>query len=852
MRYLSTPPHSTATGTGPSTGHGTVHRTVHGTTRTLAGLAVLVLMLAGLTGCGGEATEALPNTGTPPPNSNYSGPPPATDDVQNFKRTVWDNLVASNRCGTCHNVGGQVPTFVHEGDINIAYAQANTVVNLTDPGQSVLVSKVAGGHNCWLASDQACADTITSYLEDWAGDASGSAKTIDLVPPVIRDPGATKRFPQTSGSFGTLVYPVLQTYCADCHVEGVQTPYIGSADVDTAYAESQSRINLGNPAASRLVERLRDDFHNCWDNDCSTSALTMQMAIEDFANSLTANAPDGDMVTSKALALLGDGLEANASGRFEDNVIALYEFKAGEGRTAFDTSGVEPALHLNLIGNVDWVGGWGINVGAAYDDDSGNRIRNGKAQGSTMASRKLHDLLTASGEYSIEAWVAPANTSQEDARIVTYSGSATARNVTLSQTRQNYEVLHRSSTTDQNTAFATADGDNRLQASLQHVVVNFTAGEGRRIYVNGEFTGDLDPAEAGLLNEWDNSFALVLGNETDGNSLWEGTLRMVAIHNRALSDDQIRANFEVGVGQKYYLLFSVAHLIDVPQSYVVLEVSQFDSYSYLFSEPFFISLDEDQRPDGIELAGMRIGINGREAAVGQAFANLDVVLDADRYSPGSGQPLSRLGALIALENGPATDEFFLTFDRLGHHENVRIESPLPPQPTPANGAPASHIGLKTFDEINVSMSRMTGVSTNHPAVADTFATVRQQLPTVENINGFLSSHQMAITQLAIQYCDALVEDSTLRSSFFPGFNVSAATSSAFDTAGRSQVITPLINEFVGQDLASQPSVADIENELNDLIDRLSACGGNCASDRTATIVKASCAAVLGSAVTLVQ
>jgi hypothetical protein len=41
--------------------------------------------------------------------------------------------------------------------------------------------------------------------------------------------------------------------------------------------------------------------------------------------------------------------------------------------------------------------------------------------------------------------------------------------------------------------------------------------------------------------------------------------------------------------------------------------------------------------------------------------------------------------------------------------------------------------------------------------------------------------------------------------------------------------------------------------LGKLIDKLATCGGNqCEADRTETIVKASCAAVLGSATTLIQ
>ncbi|MFE8069807.1 LamG domain-containing protein [Marinobacteraceae bacterium S3BR75-40.1] len=816
-------------------------------------LLFILLTAFVLAGCGGgKDTETLPNTGSTTTNSNYDGPAPATDDVQTFKRSLWDNLVSTDRCGACHSTGGQTPTFVNDADINTAYAQANTVVNLDQPGQSRMVTKVAGGHNCWLDSTSACADTLTRYIENWAGGSAGSATQIQLRAPAIKDPGNTKSFPADSSGFSSTVYPLLSSYCSDCHVEGVQTPYFASDDVDVAYDAAQAKIDLNNPAASRFVVRLRDEFHNCWGGDCETSANAMQSAIETYAGSLTAQAVDPDLVTSKALTLLGDGIVANSGGRYQDNVIALYEFKTGEGSTAYDTSGVEPALNLTLTGNVQWVGGWGIDIGASFEDEQVGMVRDGKAQGTTTASKKLHDLITASGEYAIEAWVVPGNITQEEARIITYSGSSDARNFTLSQTLQNYEILHRSSTTDQTVPFATADDDERLQATLQHVVVNFTPGGGRQIYINGEFTGDEDPADGGLLNTWDDSFAFVLGNETDRNSLWEGTLRMVAIHNRALTPEQIQTNFEVGVGQKFYLLFSVAHLIDVPESFIVFQVSQFDSYSYLFSEPFFISLDEDQVPDSIPVKGMRIGINGEEASVGQAYANLDVTLNEAGYTPGSGQPLSDLGTVIALQEGPENDEFFLSFEQLGDNTHVVVEAALPPAPTPSDLDPHSAIGLRTFDEINATMSAVTDVPTTNTAVAETFDTVKQQLPTTEDINGFLSSQQMGVTQLAIRYCDALVSDTSLRSSYFPGFDFSASAGSAFDAAGRAQIIDPLYDRLVGQNLASQPAKADVDSELNNLIDTLTSCAGSCPADRTETVVKATCAAVLGSATTLVQ
>jgi hypothetical protein len=128
--------------------------------------------------------------------------------------------------------------------------------------------------------------------------------------------------------------------------------------------------------------------------------------------------------------------------------------------------------------------------------------------------------------------------------------------------------------------------------------------------------------------------------------------------------------------------------------------------------------------------------------------------------------------------------------------------------------------------------------------------VRQQLPTVENIEGFLSSHQVGAAQLAIEYCNELVDDTGLRAAYFPGFNFGAPAASAFGTP--TLVTGPLIARAVGTGLATQPSAAEIETEVNALIGRLTACGGACAADRTEVVVKAACSAVIGSASTLLQ
>jgi hypothetical protein len=816
--------------------------TVHTLAPRLVRIASLALAAVALAGCGGGAETVENPITTPATPSAYSGPAPATADVQAFRINVWDNLKAANRCGQCHTQGGQAPPFVRNDDVNLAYAAANTVVNLGSPRDSRLVTKVAGGHNCWLASAAACGDIMTTWIAAWAGTTAGGTAGVELKAPPIRDAGASKSFPTAPDLFAATVHPLVEEYCARCHAPSAassQSPFFASADVNEAYAAARVKINLDSPEASRLVERLRSEFHNCW-SDCTANAAAMEAAIAAFAGSVPLSQPDPTLVLSKALRLY-DGTVASGGSRYNGAQIGLWEFKTGGGNVAYDTSGVEPALNLNLSGDVTWVGGWGINV------------RSGKAQGSTTASRKLHDRIKATGEYSIEAWVAPGNVSQEDARIVSYSGGTSTRNFMLGQTLYSYDFYNRSSTTGASgePVLTTAAADEDLQATLQHVVATYDPVKGRRLYVNGESTGDVDPSAGGTLADWDDTFAFVLGNEVSGNRQFQGIFRLVAVHGRALTAEQIRQNFEAGVGERFYLLFSVSHLVDMPQAYVMFEVSQFDSWSYLFDKPVFLSLDPTARPGNIPVAGIRIGVNGAEPEIGQAYRTLDTAVTDSLFGP-QGQPLSNIGTVIGLQKGPESDEFFLTFDVLGSRSNVRTEPvPLAPAPPP-DVQRAAAVGLRVFDEINATMSELTGVPPTQADVKATYEQVRQALPTIDSIDTFVSAHPVAIAQLAIQYCDALVDDPGARSTYFPGFDFGASPATAFAPAGRGIVLDALLGRMLARDVATEPEAAGVRSDLDALITRLSSCGASCPAGRTATVVKASCAALLGSAVTLVH
>jgi hypothetical protein len=838
-----------------------------------AGVAFAALVLSACSGSGGADVEEIPGTPNNGPTANYNGPAPTTPDVQEFKINLWDNIQANNRCGTCHSdAGGQAPMFARRDDINLAYAAANGVVTLSAPQDSTMVGKVGAGHNCWLASNAACGDILTTWITNWAGStASTAARKIELEPPVLRDPGQSKNFPIDQGLlFSTTVYPVLEQHCSECHASDTalkQQPFFAEGppsdadSIELAYEAAKSKMNLDDPAISRFVLRLRNEFHNCWTQSCVNDSNAMQAAIQQFSNGVTPTAVDPSLITSKATTLY-EGTIASGGNRYEANIVALYEFKTGQDcgtsitgacAIAFDTSGVDPAMDLTLSGNVQWFGGWGLNFAG------------GKAQASTSSSAKLKSLIAATGEYSIEAWVVPGNVVQEDMRIVSYSASLTNRNFNLGQTMYNYDFFNRTNRTSANgdPQLSTPDADEVLQASLQHVVATFHPVNGRRIYVDGALVAQLDPAPGGTITSWDNSYAFVLGNEVSNNRMWNGVIRLVAIHNRALTPAQIRQNYDAGVGEKFFLMFSVEHLSNINDSFVVFEAAQFDSYGYLFRKPFFISLDGAAQPAGLDIRGLRVGLNGAEARVGQAFSYLDTQITSAAYSAATGQTLLNLGTVLPLEKGPDEDEFFLTFDTMGSSSFNRPPPPVPPASTPQDLAPASVIGVRTFDEISATMSQITGVSQNDAGVSAAVNEVRQSMPAIPTLEAFAAANQAAIGSLAIEYCHALIEDTTLRATTFVGFNFNAAPGLAF--ANENALFDPLLNRVLGlSQLAHQPDKNTVRTELSQLIHghpsdparpgliNVLPAGESDDAERTQNIAKGVCASVVGSAAMLVQ
>ncbi|HEY2781608.1 MAG TPA: LamG domain-containing protein [Steroidobacteraceae bacterium] len=830
----------------------------------ITGVAALAASFA-LAACGGAGA---PTTTNPPPSQTvqadaYTGPPAATADVTAFQVNFWNNVRVQNRCGQCHNATSpaQMPNFARSDDVNLAYAQANTVVNLATPSTSLIVTKVAGGHNCWLADAGACGQILTTWIANWAG-ASGaaSATTVQLQAPPDQSVGQSLNFPADATDYQNTVYTLTSKYCVRCHSTTAdpsveQSPYHADPSLAIAYPAAIPKIDFTGCAGSggnnggtcgtnsRLYQRLLTDNHNCWDN-CASDAAQMLAQIQAFAAMLTPANIDPSLVTSKALSLT-QGTIASGASRYDADTIAKYEFQSVVNNTTFDTSGIDPSADLTISGNVTLAGGWGINVGAG-----------GKAQATTQASQKIYSFIQATGEFSVEAWVAPALVAADKSYMVSYSGGDTTRNFTLGQTNQDYDFMLRNS----NTALTglpqlqTPNAAMALQASLQHVVLTYDAVNGRQIYVNGVLVPVPDPQKGGSISNWDSTFALVLGNEVSGDRSWQGLIKFVAIHSRAMSAAQVMQNFNAGVGERYYVLFNVSTVTGVSQSYVMFTVSQYDSYGYLFYQPTFISLDPTVTAanlGSIPVQGIRIGLNGAVPQVGQAYIPLKTTITGANYTS-QGEVLSTIGTVIGLQGGPLSDQFFLTFDVLGSHTNVVVEA-SPTIPAPAPGPVVADIGVKTFAQVNATLSVLTGVPSTDPSVSATYLAVQQQLPPTPTLEAFSSANQVGIAQLAIQYCNVMVNNPSYLSKVLPGVTLSAGLFPS--QAGMDSVTGPLAARVLGSGLHSMPAASTMtgaSGELDKLIVNLCSTSACSTVARVQAVTAAACATAFGNANMLIN
>ena len=224
---------------------------------------------------------------------------------------------------------------------------------------------------------------------------------------------------------------------------------------------------------------------------------------------------------------------ADSSSRVGRGLQVLYDF-SGDGELVRDRAGVGAPIDLTIA-----------NTGAVVRSAGTLTVR-GKAKiVSKQSAGRLIQAVRRSGEITLEAWVQPADSSQDGpARVVTISKDGSNRNVTLGQDGDRFDVRFRTTKTSKNGIPSLPSPKKSLKAKLTHVVYTRDRSGKTHLYLNGDSvaTRKID----GVASNWDAGFRLAIGDEVSGGRVWKGQYHLVAIYSRDLSRAEVMQNFRAG------------------------------------------------------------------------------------------------------------------------------------------------------------------------------------------------------------------------------------------------------------------------------------------------------------------
>ena len=692
-----------------------------------------------------------------------------------------------------------------------------------------------GGGSDEEAADNDAANNTSS--NNTGGNNTGGNNTTPPAPPAPTPPPPTAPPVNDQQLFATTVYPIMTSNgCIQCHRDPTPlgltpiVPYMADEDETTAYnaVVNNDKVSFTNPPNSRLVVKTRVDNHNCGGAVlCETFAAEMEAAIQTWADArAAANPPPNNApIVASAMASLANAEEGGGA-RVDANVIALYDFSSGAGDMVLDRSGVGTPMDLLITGDMQWVDGGGLqNV-------------NGKAVASAASSAKLFNMISEDqDEFTIEAWIVPTSDDQNVGGISviaayqrTDNASINNNNFILGQVDTNYQLRTRSANTGNNGQPALDVNGSPVRTDLMHVVLTVDGTSGRKAYIDGQFVGDMDGAPLGQLN-WDGNFGFTIGNEYEDQSgnLWQGTYRMVAVHNRALSETEVAQNFDAGLGNFVTLAFDVSNVVGSPAT-IEMQVSEMDDNAYVFAEPTFVS-----DTTGVAVKNIRVAVNNNVPVATQVFRSVDMM------AMQSGELISPLGAVIPKDLGPDMDMFHLEFEQLGNQVGSGDGYVPPLEPGIVDLGVLPDYGVRSFSAVNNTMSALTTIPVTQNTVRNRYQELRDQLPASADMLAFGVAQQIATQRLAITYCQRVrVTNSACQAVFGQSCNNIA---NAQDKQNR---VNALFDRFVG-DVATQPARAETTAEVNRLMDDLG-CANGCSDATKNTALEAACAAVLSSGV----
>jgi hypothetical protein len=176
--------------------------------------------------------------------------------------------------------------------------------------------------------------------------------------------------------------------------------------------------------------------------------------------------------------------------------------------------------------------------------------------------------------------------------------------------------------------------------------------------------------------------------------------------------------------------------------------------------------------------------------------------------------------------------------------STKPDNPSPPDPTVQQVV--IQAGMRNFEQVNATMSALTGVSQG--AVSAQFATLTTALPTDTDVQSFVGSNQVSVFKLAVEYCNAVNADPTKVTAVFgQGVTTTGTLGTVFSDAGKTQIATSLVNNFWGSNLATNPPEDQSVAQLTQLMDDLLTGKDLTSATLTPAVLTAVCSAALSTA-----
>jgi len=221
--------------------------------------------------------------------------------------------------------------------------------------------------------------------------------------------------------------------------------------------------------------------------------------------------------------------------RVTDQLQLLYKFAGVAGQTTVaDVSQVGTPFDLTIAdpAQVTWDGGGMTFVGPTV-------------AANPNPLTKVMDGCMASNTISLEAWVKNA-TIETNGRILSSAINADTHNFALKQQNDYYEMRLRTSdnNVNGNDPYLAASPVGTATQIDQHIVVTRTTIGVTNFYVDGvKQSPDSVPGNFG---NWDLTYGIAVGNEPSLDRPWLGTVYLLAVYCKELSQAEITQNYTDG------------------------------------------------------------------------------------------------------------------------------------------------------------------------------------------------------------------------------------------------------------------------------------------------------------------